>query len=168
MLIVFSPIFLCVWNQMPRRNPQTLVLPQDILHAILLWLEENLKSEKLRIFSDDFLNFKSRTIEKQCLMNLSSSSSKINVFVHGLSFRILGCSLWFISLSGFGYKQLCNIEKLGHQTSLPSRLLYILDAFCFFVQRKNPHSVNDQRREKNLVLTKEAYFSIPNIKKKQL
>ena len=31
--------FLCVWKQIPWRNIQTIVLPQDFLHILLQWFD---------------------------------------------------------------------------------------------------------------------------------
>ena len=82
MLIVFAPSALCVWNQMPWRNLQTIVLPQDFLHILLQWFNENLWScglispKTILIFPKNFLDFSFETVEKQSIIYLSSYISK--------------------------------------------------------------------------------------------
>ena len=54
-LEVFAPSSLCVWNKMPRRNPQIRVLPRSFLHELLRF-DEMLESMMLWIgFSENDL-----------------------------------------------------------------------------------------------------------------
>ena len=40
MLVVFALFFLCVWNKMPWRNLQIIVLPLNFWHVLLVRIYE--------------------------------------------------------------------------------------------------------------------------------
>ena len=76
---VFSPSFLCVWNQMIWRNLQSTILLQDILQQLFrlfirlcefmmfcVYLLENYSD-----FPQNFLNFKFDKVEKQSIIYIS-------------------------------------------------------------------------------------------------
>ena len=71
--IAFALSFLCLWNQIPWRNLRIIVLLQDILHVPTSMIQQ----KSVLIFPLNILEFRSDTIEKQGVRNLSSYSSKI-------------------------------------------------------------------------------------------
>ena len=133
MLAVFVPSFFCVCNQMPWRNLQKIVLPQDIfcVHAFNdltvsqnLWRWRSISPKAILICLKIFLNFRSDTIEKQGIKNLCCFSSK-------------RCSFLTISLLCFVYWQRCIIVKFPCLRYFRRHFVLVCNFSAFFSSSVN-------------------------------
>ena len=86
---LFALFFFSVWNEMPWRNKQIIMLPGNfllklfwcfdgLLESVMLWI---VSSENRSDFPKNFLNFRFDTIEKESIINLSFYRSKSYAFV---------------------------------------------------------------------------------------